>query len=114
MTPGTKLEGRRIRAAWSGGAKVCIQPAAGLRRAALSDLDGPLSHLLAKRAEAEAELQKARLNVEHFIIASDIIIAKANGHPVSPELIPEPVAHWVNLIHRRAAEKSGRILHAAE
>ena len=113
MTPGTKLEGRAQQAL-----RAPRQPARSAvpatRTSVLSDLDGPLTHLLAKQVEAQRELAAAMQNVEQFMLACDIIIAGANGHPVSPELIPEPVAHWVNTIHRRAAEKSGRILHAAE
>jgi hypothetical protein len=72
----------------------------------LSGLDGPLSHLLAKRNEAELELGRARLNVERFIAACQVIMQEAGGVLVSYDTLPAGVRDWVKEIRRRAEEKA--------
>jgi hypothetical protein len=72
----------------------------------LSGLDGPLSHLLADRAKAELEFDRAKLNVEHFICACDVITAMAKGQAVDVTAFPDGVRDWIKAIQDRAIEKS--------
>jgi hypothetical protein len=67
--------------------------------ATLSDLDGPLSRLLAQRGESARALAKAELACEQFLAAAQWLIDKAAGKPIPDEYaLPAEVLHWVRAI----------------
>lgn len=73
----------------------------------LSVLDGPLSHLLARRQEAKLAWMDAEIRLGEFLAATEWIINKASGKEVPPEsLLPEGVHACLREIEARAAEKS--------
>jgi hypothetical protein len=72
----------------------------------LSDLDGPLSHLLEERHAAEAALRRAQANVDAFIMAAEYLVAQAHGEPTPVDALPASVQGWVKRIEFRAAAKS--------
>ena len=76
----------------------------------LSDLDGPLSHLLAARNAAEIAWQRAKLNVERFLAAVDVITEEAAGRYVDRRNLPDAVRAWLTKIEFRSASKAVRFI----
>ena len=72
----------------------------------LSNLDGPLSHLLSKQNEAKVDLARATLNVERFIAAFQVLKQEAGGELVNYDTLPPGVLDWVKEIRRRSEKKS--------
>ena len=72
----------------------------------LSDLDGPLSHLLMERNAAWLALEKAKLNLEQFMAACEVIREEAAGRTVNRESLPLAVQGLIKQIHFRSAEKA--------
>ena len=67
----------------------------------LSRLDGPLSHLLLARNEAELALKRAEVNLDCFLQAVEVINEQANGRLITQTMPPE-VREWINRIQARA------------
>jgi hypothetical protein len=74
----------------------------------LSDLDGPLSHLLEARAQAELQLARAKLNVDEFLSACAVITEEAAGRRVTRAAMAPQVQAWVLRIEFRGAANAVR------
>ena len=79
----------------------------------LSDLDGPLSHLLEAASHAEVAvnqanraLLEAKLNLQRFCHAFDIIKRESMGKLVNRQCVAPEVLDWVAKIQERAVAKA--------
>ena len=102
----TRRIGLEFAARRSAAPELALAPAAACVPHRLSCLDGPLSHLLSARNEAELELARARLNVERFLAACEVIMLEARGEFVSHDELPVEVKDWVRIIRQRATAKA--------
>lgn len=84
----------------------------------VSGLDGPLSHLLARRHECQRKLEQAELNLDNFLAAAQWLIDRAGEKTVAPvEALPGEVRRWLHEIKLRAqgaAEKDSRQVQRAD
>ena len=83
-------------------------------RRTLSERDGQLSHLLAEEQDAEIKFRRARLNVELFMAALQIIIGEANGQAGARTGARPEVLVWVEKINKRSGAAADRQVQRAD
>jgi hypothetical protein len=77
-------------------------------RRPLSELDGPLIHLLEDRNTAWLALEKAKLKIEQFMAACEVIREEASGRMINRASLPPVVRALIKQINFRAAAKAVR------
>jgi signal transduction histidine kinase len=85
-----------------------------VQRPPLTELDGPLTHLIQERNQAQLALSKAELNLEQFMAACRVITHEASGALVDRLALPAEVQAWLKRIESRAAEHSTRLVQRAD